>query len=173
MTESELQEAFRASVAKAQQEATERQKNEMIDTLTKIMTAAYSQAMAYTNVVIIAGYAAAFTIWNFTRAYLPEPTVLWIALLLTISAAVFVAFEIYKMIVNARNLRSFQGAVTLGQSPEEFQAAMKDFQSREQRRTLEITGVWVVTLCIVIPTGYGAVLILAWNVLWRLFSSGA
>ena len=75
MTESELQEAFRASVAKAEQEAAERQKNETIDTLTKVMSGAYSQAMAYTNVVIIAGYAAAFTIWNFTRAYLPESTV--------------------------------------------------------------------------------------------------
>lgn len=173
MTESKLEKAFRASLAKAEQEAAERQKNELIDTLTKIMTGAYSQAMAYTNVVIIAGYAAAFTIWNFTRTYLPEPTVLWIALLLTISAAVFIAFEIYKMIVNARILRSFQGAVKPGQSPEEFQAAMKDFESRQQRRALETTRVWVVALCIVIPTGYGAVLILVWNFLWRLFSSGA
>ncbi len=173
MTESELQEAFRASVAKAEQEAAERQKNETIDTLTKVMSGAYSQAMAYTNVVILAGYAAAFTIWNFTRAYLPEPTVLWIALLLTISAAVFIVFETYKMIVNARSLRSFHGAVKPDQSPEEFQAAMKDFQSRQQRMVLQSTVVWTITLCIVIPTGYGAVLILAWNFLSRLFSGGA
>ncbi len=75
-------------------EAAERFKKETVDTLIKIQSAMFSSGQAYTNVVIIGGYAASFTIWSYTRLYLAERAAIWAALLLMISVVTFIGWEI-------------------------------------------------------------------------------
>ena len=68
------------------------------------MAAIYDKALAYTHVIIIAGYAGFFGIWSFTKQYLSVGYVLWSALFMSFSIATFVLFEVYKMYVTGRDL---------------------------------------------------------------------
>ena len=70
----------------------------MIESTIKIVTAQYSNARAYANVVIVAGYAAFFAIWAAARDDIPVLATRWALLLMVFSATVFVLFEVVKMI---------------------------------------------------------------------------
>src|SRR5258706_2297278 len=65
--------------------------------LAENQTRAFDKEAAYANLILIAGYAGAFTIWNFTRAQMTPKGIATVALLLAASLTVFVFFEIYKM----------------------------------------------------------------------------
>jgi len=69
---------------------TERQKNEMLEAVIKTVTAIYTSAKAYANVIIIAGYVAFFTTWGFVRADISKTASFWALLLTMFSVAVFV-----------------------------------------------------------------------------------
>lgn len=71
----------------------------------------FSQARAYTNVVIVAGYAGAFAIWNFLSERLTPATGLSVGLLLCISLATYVAWEIYAMVQKQVSMAALRLAV--------------------------------------------------------------
>lgn len=73
---------------------------ERMDFLKEFTSAAFSKATAYSNVVIVAGYVAYFSIWNFTRPFLTKKWSLLSALFVSLSGICFVGFEIYKMIAH-------------------------------------------------------------------------
>src|SRR5688572_20847673 len=91
---------IRAAAAKEDAAAGEK----IIETQIKIITASYDKAAAYTNLIVVAGYAAFFGLWTLTKPYLPRELALWAALLMLLSAATFVVFEVYKMNVTSRDL---------------------------------------------------------------------
>jgi len=62
----------------------------MIYTYERLMGALYTKAATYTNLIMIGGYAAFFTLWNFTKLYLGVVETLIAALLMIISATIFV-----------------------------------------------------------------------------------
>ncbi len=161
------------SVSNAQKEQAEKQKEITIEIISRVATVTYDRAMAYTNIVIIAGYAAAFTVWSFTKNHLPEWAMLSTALLLIISVSVFVAFETFKMILNSRHIMKMGSVVKPAQTFEQFQKALNDHKAEETRQMLWMVRVWVPTLVIVISTGYGAIGILAYNFLLRLIKMAA
>ena len=53
--------------------------------IVKIMAALYDKAAAYTNLIIIAGYAAFFAVWGNVKAQLGKREMLYAALFITIS----------------------------------------------------------------------------------------
>lgn len=76
---------------------TSTQRQEVVAMVTEIITVQYSNARAYANVVIVAGYAAFFTMLGFARGDIPHDATIWAMLLMTFSATVFVLFEVFKM----------------------------------------------------------------------------
>src|SRR5229473_781460 len=62
----------------------------------RIIAGAYEKANAYTNLIILAGYAGLFALWQFTKDNLSRTQVLVSALLTLTSITIFVLFEIYK-----------------------------------------------------------------------------
>lgn len=132
----------------------------------KILTAAYSNAKAYNNIIIIAGYAAFFTMWSFTKSLLTEHATLWAALLMTISATTFVVFEVVKMEITSRSIIRMYTAVS-----EDPSNLLQFIQSLEQKDKIEmqcflISWKWVVRISL--STGLLAVLIIAASFVIRL-----
>src|SRR6266542_2059685 len=68
-----------------------------VEAAAKLIASLYDKAVAYTNVVIIAGYAAFFAVWANTKSYLGKRETLWAALLVLISILCYVSSETTKM----------------------------------------------------------------------------
>jgi|tagenome__1003787_1003787.scaffolds.fasta_scaffold20901696_1 hypothetical protein len=70
----------------------------------KTYASIYGEAKAYANVILTASYASFFAIWSFTKAYLPEKVMILIALLMCMSALIFVVFESIKIVFLGRRI---------------------------------------------------------------------
>src|SRR5258708_28488103 len=77
----------------------------VVDIQIRIIAGAYEKANAYTNLIIVAGYAGLFAVWQFTKDNLSRKQTLISALLIIVSLAIFVIFEIYKAHYTSRLLR--------------------------------------------------------------------
>jgi hypothetical protein len=73
----------------------------------------YTQSLNYTNVIILAGYAGLFAIWQLTKGNLPRLLELLIASSLTASVTLFAGYETYKMIRNAIHLNHLARALDI------------------------------------------------------------
>jgi fatty acid desaturase len=71
-----------------------------IEALIKVQAAIFDKAAAYTNLVIVAGYAAFYAVWSKSEAYLPGTWFVLCALLVTFSALTFICFEVFKSLIN-------------------------------------------------------------------------
>src|SRR5258708_37946291 len=90
---------------------TRRTIDSVVDIQIRIIAGAYEKANAYTNLIILAGYAGLFALWQFTKDYLSRTQVLVSALLTLTSITIFVLFEIYKAHFTSRQLRQYANAV--------------------------------------------------------------
>lgn len=131
-----------------------------VEQLIKINSAVYSSAMAYANTINVAGYAAMFAIWSFTRSQLSPVTTLVVALLLLVSIGVFILFEVYKMVVSALDARAFGEVVKARLAREGLPALLKEYGQTTQLRTFWLMKVWPYVLVVTLATAYGAGLIL-------------
>lgn len=140
----------------------------MQDRIAKMYTDVFSNAMAYTNLVIIAGYGAMFTVWSFTNDHLAPWVSQTVALLLVVSIGVFVGFEIFKMASNARLIFSFNSTLKPGMNPYQITALLDAHNKRANRLAAWQQMVWVPVLGACIVTGYGAGGLLIWNFVCNL-----
>ena len=122
--------------------------------------------MAYTNIIILAGYAGFFAIWNFTKPQLSNEQILWSALLMCISLMSFVAFEIYGMILRSK---SFLGLTKVINDPKQFVTLLKGHNENEQSRAIIFGRVWIIGLFISVASGFIAAGILIWAFVCELF----
>lgn len=78
--------------------------SDIVETEVKILSALYDKAAAYTNVIVIGGYASFFGLWQLTKPYLSPSQARWSALIMLVSVCCFVFFEVYKMVVTTARL---------------------------------------------------------------------
>lgn len=162
--------AFQDAIQKAASEAEKDAVEKLQDQLIKMYSGVFAGAMAYTNLIIIAGYGAMLAIWNFTKAHLTPWTTQAVASLLVISIGVFVGFEIIKMVSNARAILSFSRLTKPGMHYQELSKLLGDHTKGDQRRAAWLTKIWVPVLAACILTGYGAGILLVWNFISNLFA---
>lgn len=139
-----------------------------LDNLSKMVAVTYDKAAAYTNVILIAGYASFFAIWSSTKPVLSSRISMGAVLLVLVSAAAFIGFETYKMIGNAMFLRRSQAFLsdpTGLQSPEIFQQRLDEYNARNHRHGMSFVHVWIGVLAVAVPTALFAVGLLAYNYL--------
>jgi len=152
---------------------------ELSDNFTKTVSHLYDSASKYANLVSIAGYAAFFAIWNGTRQYVDSEIVcLLSALLIGISATIFVFFEIYKMYrtsVQVHRYRDFVQRIVDHYNKGEYQVGLNqldEIKLDEARHVLSMETVGRTCLYASVSTGLlGAVTLmgaLALGVLKRL-----
>ena len=130
-----------------------------IETQIKILSASYDKAVAYTNLVIVAGYAGLFALWHLTKEHLSRNQVLSAALLLLISIAVFVLFEVYKAYYTGTMLRGYIDIVNDPKNQSSLETMISEievYKVRDQRRGLRFVRSWVVVFIVTTLTGLGA-----------------
>ena len=127
----------------------------------EIATALYDKSIAYTNLILVAGYAAFITVWSSSKDYLSSCQYRSSILLLLFSLLVFVLWEIAKMVMTGL-LQQKQAAV-VSASPESFWAEMAKLQQFEQSFLLRSMGAWPIVLAFTIVPGVLAIAILMWG----------
>ena len=148
------------------------QKNETdqrIDVMIKVASALYDKAVAYTNVIILAGYAALFTVWSTMKAKMSHAEMLVAAFCITFSLVFFVFWEVTKMIVNSKSLTGLLNV--LKAPPQEFDQRLAELQKADQRLNIKLLRFWIVILVFTVVPGLIAAAVLLWSFgrqLWGL-----
>lgn len=117
----------------------------------------FSQAQAYTNLVIVTGYAGAFAIWNFISNKLTPATGLGVGLLLCVSLATYIAWEIYTMV------QKHIALATLRKSVDDFgryAAEVKGHKDRSQLLLRRLERYWPITMVVAVGSAALAVMML-------------
>jgi len=160
-----------------QQENAERklqeQKKEILDSQMKLASAIYDKTMAYTNLIIMAGYAGFFGLWSITKDNLTPKQVLWSALFLLISGSSFVFFETVKMIVNASFMLSRNSALKRIPGKQNLNEIINIFNEHDkttESRHVKFICFWVIALMIIIPTALIGVSILMYSFIVNLLT---
>jgi hypothetical protein len=137
-----------------------------IDQQRQIITHVYQAASSYSNLIIFAGYAGIFAVWQFTRSFLTKEIILLVALLVSISLILFTGYEVYKMISQAFFFRKLDRAIRQNiPEPERisaWQQAWNDYAQRESR-------IWLFFLVPTLLTGFGAGGLLIYAFVRQLF----
>jgi hypothetical protein len=130
-----------------------------IDAQVRIVATTFDKANAYTNLIIAAGYAGFFALWNGTRGYLSKRLALWAALLMLVSIVSFVVFEIWKMLISSRAMNRLADLMTDGQprSPEQVLAALQEHEKRARRESISLVKFWRPQFAFTMLTGFAAI----------------
>jgi hypothetical protein len=140
------------------------------EAITEIVTHSFEKSMAYANLIIIAGYAGGFTLWNFTRAALSPRGTATIALLFGVSLASFIAFEVYKMIYATRFALQQRVLIIQNLSPRQFLDELARLNQKGQRSLLgRLMPLWVVALSLAVASAIGASVLLFYSFFATLF----
>ena len=77
-----------------------------IEILKDIQTHSYQKAASYTNLIILAGYAGIFAVWQHVKDILNPKVTIWVALLVSLSILIFIGYEVWRMIGEALFIQS-------------------------------------------------------------------
>ncbi|MGJ7547601.1 hypothetical protein [Pseudomonas alloputida] len=135
-----------------QEQAVEKQISALIQLNEKLM----SNATAYTNLIMVAGYAGYFAFWSTLAGKIPTWLFNACGLAITVSLTLFISWEIVKMFWGAKHMRKTQAILGKRAHPNvlvEFEKAFQDFNSRTQR-------VWLVFLVPTVVSGIAAACLL-------------
>ena len=141
---------------------------EQIEAFKEIITHMYSKSVSYSNVIIIAGYVAFFSVWNFVKDKLSGRAMLSVALLISLSAMLFVLFELYKMISSSFHFRKLSKSLQQMKDPQavmaKLQEDLKSFELRQHR-------FWIFMLIPTLLTGLSAAGILVYCIFSTLLKT--
>lgn len=131
-----------------QEQIVEKQISAFIQLNEKLM----SNANAYTNLIMVAGYAGFFAFWSTFSGKIPSWLFNACGLAITLSLTLFITWEIVKMFWSAKHMQATQAI--LAKRPHasvitEFEKAFQDFSTRSQK-------VWLVFLVPTVLSGMTA-----------------
>lgn len=158
-----MQQNLNQLIAEAQKQRVEQIIEKDIEVRVRIISQAYDRAVAYSNFIIMAGYAAAFTVWSLTKDYLPEAATIAVGLGLVVSLFTFCGWEVYKMIYTSGELRRCADVLLKNLPPEEFFKEIEKVQRRAERDKLRVHRYWIFVLVMSVPSGFGAAALLFYN----------
>lgn len=141
------------------QERQEAVKKYMLEVSSKV----FERAVAYTNVIMVAGYAALFAIWAYTKDSLPKKAVICIATMILISLCAFIMFEVFKMITSSRQFFANRKIALSDLATDKFFENLKTVQKNEAKYLFWLMPIWYVTLVIAIVPAFGAAGLLLYN----------
>jgi hypothetical protein len=136
-----------------------------MDKMRELVVSLYREGTAYTNLVIVAGYAGAFAIWHFMGSSISVKARFWSALLILLSILCFAAFEVQKMIREGWRLQGLSEAMlTLPESQrlEALQALLVKGQLIQGK-------IWIIFLIPTVLTALAAAVFLASAFVAKLF----
>jgi len=137
----------------------------MVGASKEILASMYGETFNYTNVIILAGYAGLFGVWQMVRVDISATSRQLVGSLLVASVSLFAGYECYKMIRNALHLNALTRALDHVR-PEKRMEAWREGLTRDNLRE---GPVWVYFLIPTILTAFGAAAILLWELVAALF----
>ena len=161
MQPNNLQDALRQASEREQK----RVAAEIADTQLRIVTGAFDKAIAYTNLMIIGGYAGVFGIWQLAKEHLTKEQTLWSALLVLISLTTFIVFEVVKMVFISRALQAKSKVLNSPQArrtPEQLLKQLQDLEATQQIGSTRFHVYWAITVMVAIATALAGVAILGY-----------
>ncbi|MEY4713332.1 MAG: hypothetical protein RIS88_2782 [Pseudomonadota bacterium] len=161
-----MQENVHELIRRARAEEDERRAAKVAEAQLKLLTVAFDKATAYTNMLILAGYAGFFGLWQLSKDYLTHKQTLAAALLALASLTVFVLFEVSKMvIVHMRILKQTRilTAPSTSSSRETYVAALEKLASAHDSVSYWDKASWFATLVVTTVTGLAAVGVLGYS----------
>lgn len=135
------------------------------DNWSKVFSAHYDKASAYTRIVLTVGYAGFFTTWGFTKHLLSDVEMLASAFSMGISLVAFISWEVFTMIYGARQLNKL--ARVLNKLDGGVETRLENFKVAQRKHEMFLTPFWYATLTVSISSGLFA----AGIVLWSFYSS--
>ena len=161
MSDPTIQDLVREAAEKQQREIAEK----IVETQIKIITATYDKAVAYTNLIVVSGYAAFFGLWTLTKVHLSKPLALWAALFMLLSGATFAFFEVYKMIFTSNRLiKAYAGFSDRikGQPASKILEELQKRDAEAKAATLRFLPIWRIALLVSVATGVAGVGVLVY-----------
>ncbi|KRA33799.1 hypothetical protein ASD68_12680 [Rhodanobacter sp. Root627] len=138
--------------------------DKQIKTAQELTTRLQSNASAYTNLVMVAGYAGFFTFWATLSDKLPPWLYAVTGLLIIVSLLLFIGWEITKMIWSALHLNKVQRNLEGKPGPEvlaQFQSSLQQFEKASNQ-------VWVWFLVPTVVCGLSAGFCVLGFFVWRI-----
>jgi hypothetical protein len=129
----------------------------------EMVTKTFDKAAAYTNLVMLGGYAGAFTIWANTKTFLSKEANIWIALLLGSSLSVFVLYEVYKGAVQSNSMSKADVLIKAKSNPEEFFRRVQEYEKKTMIAVQRQRSIWMVVFSVAVLTGLLAIGLLFYN----------
>lgn len=124
------------------------EREHLVEQQIKLLSASYDKAMAYTNLIILAGYAGFFGLWNLTKGLLSPCQEAFSALFMLCSLTIFVVFEIYKAFyaqTENRKMAKIIFSPEAKQTLETYRAALKKFDIEEKKSRISFNRFWAFT----------------------------
>lgn len=147
-----------SGVAAAFAEAVKQEQERRIEVQERLLSSVYEKANAYSQIVLGVGYVSIFAAWSFTKELLTPNEVLWSALLASLSAFVFVMFEVLSMFVTSQTVLGLAKAAR--SKPGELDQIMVENERNERRLMTVYARAWVWCWGFSVITGVLAGLIL-------------
>lgn len=143
---------------------------QIIDDQKQILSALYDRANTYNSIILVIGYAGFFGLWSLIRDYVTPYQALWSALLISISLVALIFFEIYKMIFSSWIILTWQKELIEVKTGEiyNFTQRWNGFKSKLDTANLWHIRIWIIQLCIIIPTALIATGIMFWAFITNL-----
>jgi len=130
----------------------------------EIGSAQFDRAAAYTNVIVVAGYVGAFSIWAFVAPHLSKHATAAIAILLGASLLAFIGYEVYKMVSVARQFAPQAALLRQSLPAKKFLAELERLQLEEKKFSLTtLYTVWTVVLVICVGFAVAGIGLLFYN----------
>lgn len=115
-----------------------------------------SNAINYTNLIMVAGYAGFFAFWSTLTSKIPAWLFSACGLLITLSLTLFISWELIKMFWGAKHMRETQALLAKSRTPStvaNFEKAIREFNAKAQK-------VWMYFLIPSVATGVLAAVML-------------
>ena len=144
----------------------QRQYDQQLDAMLKVLTTLYSNARSYNNLLIIAGYAVFFAIWGFLRDDISRSASHLALLLMLVSAVVFVLWEVAKMSWTDWRMKRKINAVL---PPGDHVARIRRVEEAELSQAAIFLQFWAPQLIVTVGTGVAAIVVLFWNLVELVF----
>jgi hypothetical protein len=143
-----------------QKEFAEKQKEIIID----IQSRLYDKTAAYSNIIMLGGYAGGFTIWSYTKAELTHRANVLTALLLGFSLFVFILHEIYKIIIYIKHYNDIRSLISDTLPSTELFEKINEIKRGQDKTTLRFgTRIAAIVIAICTLTVFMALCVLFYN----------
>ncbi|MGA2492169.1 MAG: hypothetical protein ABSF67_04380 [Roseiarcus sp.] len=134
---------------------------ERMDNVVKAQLQVFERGQAFSNAMILAGYAGIFGLWSLSKDTLTNNTIDTVAVLVGLSIVIYVTWELYAMILRANSHFRFQKLI--GKQPAEFFKLAIDYDSEQQLIGARVAVHWRFAVIPSIILAYAGALILLYN----------